>query len=602
MANTNDYGVNFDRANQGIDTTNVQDFATQTGLYTTAYPQVGQNNDSKIVNAYDNTFTYEGGNNWNAPGPGMTLQGTNVLTLNDDFNIDDPFYQNSGQGFMFAQQLAQEGGYRTADGTFHELTPEQIQQYYPAGTQQGQVDTTTAPAPDGTTAPTVTTTTDQSGGTTTTPDGTTTTPTLTPEEQAARDAAVKDYLDADTGSIRADLLGGQFTDPDTIPIEVLRERQDYRNRGYLGGWGTGAAGEWQTKGYTGERDAYGRRTIKADMVDQFNAPTLPEGGRLDPTLMSVQEGELLSTEGKVLDPNTIAAQMREANTSQAQAAARQDAQTYDATNVEITEAATIQGQLADLYEGFNGGEVPAWAAANIRRAEQILAARGMGASSEAGKALYQAAFESALPIAQNDAQVYAQALFTNAAAQNAAKQFNAQSTQQNQQFFSQLETSVSTFNADQKNAMERFNAGEANAISQFNAQMKNQREQFNANMRLQIDQSNAQWRRQINTANTAAINAANQFNAQNILDRSNQAMNNLWQDWRDQAEYAFKADQNNQDRATQIAVQTLMNQGKLDQIAANDPGIAGFVGDIFGKVVTSDAVTEKLVSFIPGFG
>jgi hypothetical protein len=40
--------------------------------------------------------------------------------------------------------------------------------------------------------------------------------------------------------------------------------------------------------------------------------------------------------------------------------------------------------------------------------------------------------------------------------------------------------------------------------------------QFNANQRLVIDQSNAQWRREISTANTAATNAANYLNAQNL--------------------------------------------------------------------------------------
>ncbi len=50
------------------------------------------------------------------------------------------------------------------------------------------------------------------------------------------------------------------------------------------------------------------------------------------------------------------------------------------------------------------------------------------------------------------------------------------------------------------------------------AEVQNQRDQFNAQNRLVIDQSNAQWRREISTANTAAINRANEFNATKAME------------------------------------------------------------------------------------
>jgi len=52
---------------------------------------------------------------------------------------------------------------------------------------------------------------------------------------------------------------------------------------------------------------------------------------------------------------------------------------------------------------FEGGDTPAWAAGSMRKATQMLAARGLGASSLAGQAVIQAAMEAALPIAQIDA-------------------------------------------------------------------------------------------------------------------------------------------------------------------------------------------------------
>ena len=52
---------------------------------------------------------------------------------------------------------------------------------------------------------------------------------------------------------------------------------------------------------------------------------------------------------------------------------------------------------------FDDGETPAWAAGAMRKANAIMAERGLGASSLAGQAVIQAAMEAALPIAQIDA-------------------------------------------------------------------------------------------------------------------------------------------------------------------------------------------------------
>ena len=65
---------------------------------------------------------------------------------------------------------------------------------------------------------------------------------------------------------------------------------------------------------------------------------------------------------------------------------------------------TIQGQLNELYQNFETGNPPAWAAASMRNVTAILNQRGMGASSIAGQAIIQAQMEAALPIAQQDAQ------------------------------------------------------------------------------------------------------------------------------------------------------------------------------------------------------
>ena len=175
-----------------------------------------------------------------------------------------------------------------------------------------------------------------------------------------------------------------------------------------------------------------------------------------------------------------------------------------------------------------------------------------------------------------------QSLFTDQAAENASRQFNATSENQTKQFFAQLDTQVSQFNASQANAQAQFNAGQENAISQFNTEVRNQRDQFNANNRLVIDQNNAQWRRQIATADTAAINRANEINAQNLLGISNTAYNNLWQYYSDAMQYAWTSAENERDRVKDLAVAHLNADNNVDiQKMQNDYNSS--VG--FGKLI-----------------
>jgi hypothetical protein len=147
-----------------------------------------------------------------------------------------------------------------------------------------------------------------------------------------------------------------------------------------------------------------------------------------------------------------------------------------------------------------------------------------------------------------------QSLFTDQSAINAASQFNASSQNQTDQFFSSLQQQVSQFNAGQQNAQSQFNSGQANAQEQFNANLANQRDQFNAQNRLVIDQNNAVWRREIATADTSAVNRANELNANALLDISNSAYNNLWQLQSDTMEWAWTSSDNEAQRQTSIAV------------------------------------------------
>lgn len=184
-----------------------------------------------------------------------------------------------------------------------------------------------------------------------------------------------------------------------------------------------------------------------------------------------------------------------------------------------------------------------------------------------------------------------QSLFTDQAAENAARQFNATSQQQTDQFFANLSSQVSQFNAAQANGQAQFNAGQANTVERFNAEMNNQRDQFNAQNQLIIAQSNAQWRREIATADTAAVNRANELNANAILDISKTAYDNLWSYYSDTMEWAWKSAESELDRIANVAIaeidaKSATASAKLQSSGQAKSGIGNMIGQLGAAAIT----------------
>ena len=184
-----------------------------------------------------------------------------------------------------------------------------------------------------------------------------------------------------------------------------------------------------------------------------------------------------------------------------------------------------------------------------------------------------------------NAQQRIQSLFADGAADNARKQFNASSESQTEQFFANLSTQVSQFNEAQKNAIAQFNAGQEGTISRFNAEIENQRDQFNAQNRLVIDQANAVWRRQIATADTAAQNRVNELNASALLDISDTAYSDLWQQYSDMIEFAYTSAENELDRIASLAEANLNADTRrdiADEASSTAAGTA--IGNLVGTL------------------
>ena len=314
--------------------------------------------------------------------------------------------------------------------------------------------------------------------------------------------------------------------------------------------------------------------------------------------------------------------------------------------------ATVQGQLANISQAIQesvdeGKPLPAFAQGAKRLVDAAMQQRGLGASSIAAEALATGVLQSSIPIAQQDAQFYQQAVFqnlnnrqqaavlnaqqyfqmdmqnlsnrqqasltniqlrqqsmlTDQAAENASLQFNAQSQAQTDQFFSSLQTQINTNNASRQDAMNQYAVAESNkiaaqnaqnqigvseanaqrqaTINQFNAQLEDQRQRFNVENQRLVDQSNVTWRRSINTANTASINAANQTDAQNLLNISNFALSALWQQWRDEASWVNTASENSKDRAHNITMAALERETELELL---DEQSQGQLNSIIGAI------------------
>jgi|11BtaG_2_1085332.scaffolds.fasta_scaffold00817_2 hypothetical protein len=390
----------------------------------------------------------------------------------------------------------------------------------------------------------------------------------------------------------------------------------------------------------------------------------------------------------------------------------------------LPEEALVSTQINGLLEGMENGEIPVWARPAVAQVEQMLAKRGMSASTVGRDNLFNAIIQSAMPIAQSNAQAIQQSvsqqknieaqeaeanaargqqtaltnaqnvfqmdmaqfsadqqtslsnskfmqtvalteasneqqaalqdavlmsqanlaeadfyqkaqiqnaqaflsmnmanlnnrqqanvlksqqnqqrLLSNQSAQNAAAQFNAVSENQTQQFMSNLKAQTDQYNISQQNNMEQFNATQENAaearragreadvnkfnaqlfaqVDQFNSQQDFARESWNAQNAAAVEASNVQWRRQANTINTAAQNTINMQNAQNAFGMSMQSQSFLWQELRDQADFDFRAGENELNRQAQIISTAIANEG--DAGKTYDDYLKSLVGTLSGS-------------------
>ena len=227
---------------------------------------------------------------------------------------------------------------------------------------------------------------------------------------------------------------------------------------------------------------------------------------------------------------------------------------------------SIASQDAQMYGAIQMKNLDNKQQAALQNALQVATMDRQNADARTKAAISNAQALLSIDLKELDAQqqsnalkysALTQAALTDAAAENARRQFNAKSEMQVEEFFAELGVQIDTANINRDVAIKQFNVNQENAYKEFNASMQDQREKFNANMKFAIDQSNAQWRRQVNTANTALINETNRINVQNKYNATQTAMNQLWQMYRDNATFNFTASESAKQRAHETMLKSL---------------------------------------------
>ena len=238
-------------------------------------------------------------------------------------------------------------------------------------------------------------------------------------------------------------------------------------------------------------EAAKRRTVKGEAAKGAAASMIAEVGELPPDI----------TAAIVEDPATVQAQID-----------NQPVEVRAAVAALPTEA-LVSSQMETLLAGMEDGKTPTWARPAVAAIEQKLAARGMSASTVGRDALFNAIIQSALPIAQSNAQALQQR-----AAQNLSNEQQANLTQSTQDMQRRMA------NLANRQTAESQTAANAQAMATLQSQFSQQAVMTTAQQQQQTRMQNLQ-----NQQQAAVLNAQMQqaTNAQNLGNEQQMELANL---------------------------------------------------------------------------
>ena len=153
----------------------------------------------------------------------------------------------------------------------------------------------------------------------------------------------------------------------------------------------------QTEGKTVEPSV----SLTSQQVQQSDTPVTPQVSvpLSQGKARTISSEELPITSNAV--PTAVKIEGQLSNQSQVDAAVVQDSRTREemlsrgtlatAQTQDLSQEATVEFQLEQIYASLEEGKpLPAWAAPNVKKVQDIMNARGLGASSVAAAAMVQA--------------------------------------------------------------------------------------------------------------------------------------------------------------------------------------------------------------------
>ena len=236
----------------------------------------------------------------------------------------------------------------------------------------------------------------------------------------------------------------------------------------------------------------------------------------------------------------------------------------------LPEEALVSTQLNGLLEGMENGEIPIWAQPAVASVEAMLARRGLSASSVGRDNLFNAIVQSAMPIAQSNAQAIQQSVTQQRTIEAQTAEANAQRMQQTALTNSSnvFKLNMAQFSADQQTELsnskflQTVSLTEASAEQQSiiqSAVLMSQANLAEANLQQQAQIQNAKNFLQMDIANLSAEQQSNMLRAQQTQQRllSNQSAQN--------AAAQFNATSENQTNQFMLNLQSTMEQFNASQ-------------------------------------
>ena len=187
----------------------------------------------------------------------------------------------------------------------------------------------------------------------------------------------------------------------------------------------------------------------------------------------------------------------------------------------LPEQALVTTQMNTLLEGMESGEIPAFARPAVAAVNQMLAARGLDASTVGRDALFNAVIQAAMPLAQSNAQSIKDSIFQERDISAQQERVNAQMAQQTalSNADKTFNLNMAQFNADQQQELTNKKFLQTTSLTEVSNDQQAVLQQ--AVSQTQLDLAN------LNTQERLAVQNAQAFLNMNLTNLSNEQQGNV---------------------------------------------------------------------------